>query len=62
MKNKLKKDWDNFDDEHYKKVKEARQKTATIIFRCTEKEKSDFFNKAEDPSELLRYFINQYCK
>jgi len=62
MKNKLKKDWDNFDHDHFEKVKKARQKTATITFRCTEKEKLDFFNKAEDPSELLRYFMNQYCK
>ena len=60
MKNKLKKDCDNFDVEHYKKVKEASQKTETITFRCTKKEKLDFFKKAEDPSGVLRYFINKY--
>ena len=60
MKNKLKKDCDNFDHENFNKVKEARQKTETITFRCTKQEKSDFFKKAEDPSGVLRYFINKY--
>ena len=62
MKNKLKKEWDNFDEEHYKKVKEARKRNATITFRCTEEEKKEFFKKAEDPSGILRYFINQFKK
>jgi len=62
MKNKLKKDWDRFDDDHYEKVKKARAKSETITFRCTAQEKEDFFSKVSDPSELLRDFINQYKK
>ena len=62
MKNKLKKDWDRFDVEHFEKVKEARVKTTTITFRCTEKEKKDFFDKVNNPSDLLRAFINGTIK
>ena len=58
MKNKLKKDWDRFDEELYEKVKKSREMDTTFTFRCNSQDKADFVDNVEKPSELLREFIN----
>ena len=59
--------WDNFNEEHYKKVKEARKKTSSIRFMLTEKEKQDFKDKVSgisgvNESEILRMLVNEFVK
>ncbi len=67
MKNKLKKDWDNFDQEHFKKVKEARAKSEMIIFKCTKQQKADFKSRVQqiegvNESDVLRMLIDGFIK
>ena len=57
--------WDNFNEEHYKKVKEARKQSASIRFMLTEKEKKDFKDKVAgisgiNESEILRMLVNEF--
>jgi len=57
--------WDNFNEEHYKKVKEARKKTSSIRFMLTEQEKQDFKDKVSgisgvNESEILRMLVNEF--
>ena len=65
MKNKLKKDWDNFNDEHFQKVKEARAKSELVIFGCTKQQKADFKARVEEiegvnESDVLRILIDGF--
>lgn len=67
MENKLKKEWDNFDDDHLKKVKEARAKSEMIIFKCTKQQKADFKSRVEEiegvnESDVLRMLIDGFIK
>ncbi len=67
MKNKLKKDWDNFDQDHFKKVKEARAKSEMIIFKCTKQQKADFKARVKEiegvnESDVLRILIDGFIK
>ena len=67
MKNKLKKDWDNFNHEHYQKVKEARAKSELMIFKCTKQQKADFKEKVAsmdgvNGSDVLRMLMDEFTK
>ena len=65
MKNKLKKDWDNFDKEHFQKVKEARAKSELVIFKCTKQQKADFKARVSEiegvnESDVLRMLMDNF--
>jgi hypothetical protein len=67
MKNKFKKDWDNFNQEHYQKVKEARAKSELMIFKCTKQQKADFKEKVAEMngvngSDVLRMLMDEFTK
>ena len=67
MKNKLKKDWDNFDQEHYKKVKEARLNSANIRFMLPKSVKNEFKQRVKEiegvnESDVLRMLIDGFIK
>ena len=61
----MEQNWDNFDDEHFKKVKEARAKSELVIFKCTKQQKADFKARVKEiqgvnESDVLRMLMDNF--